>query len=117
MTIRLPEDLQRYVHDQVQAGRFLSEDDVVTDALNRHRQAQITPPAVLPSIDPTPGSMHEDAGLHGEIAAAAMNRKPIWEVVEELRKSVPPEEFAKLPRDGAEQLDHYLYGSPKRPTA
>ena len=50
-------------------------------------------------------------------AQAAPKHKPIWEVVDELRKNVPPEEFAKLPKDGAEQLDHYLYGSPKRPTA
>jgi hypothetical protein len=27
---------------------------------------------------------------------------------------VPPEEFAKLPRDGARQGDHYVYGLPKR---
>jgi Arc/MetJ-type ribon-helix-helix transcriptional regulator len=40
MTIHLPEDLQRYVHDQVLAGHFRSEDDVILDALARHRQAQ-----------------------------------------------------------------------------
>ena len=28
---------------------------------------------------------------------------------------VPPEEFAKLPVDGASQHDHYIYGTPKRP--
>ena len=28
--------------------------------------------------------------------------------------AVPPEEFAKLPKDGADEHDHYLYGSPKR---
>lgn len=40
MTIHLPEHLERYVHDQVQAGLYLTEDDVVCDALERHRQAQ-----------------------------------------------------------------------------
>ncbi len=40
MTIRLPEYLERYVHDQVQAGLFPSEDDVIRDALERHRKAQ-----------------------------------------------------------------------------
>ena len=40
MTIHLPEDLQRYIHDQVLAGRFRSEDDVILDALARHRQAE-----------------------------------------------------------------------------
>ncbi len=40
MTIHLPEHLERYVHDQVQAGRYLTEDEVISDALERHRQAQ-----------------------------------------------------------------------------
>ncbi len=40
--------------------------------------------------------------------------KPIWEVIIERMKDVPPEELAKLPRDGAEEHDHYLYGTPKR---
>jgi Arc/MetJ-type ribon-helix-helix transcriptional regulator len=40
MTIRLPEHLERYVRDQVRAGLFRTEDDVVCDALERHRQAQ-----------------------------------------------------------------------------
>jgi hypothetical protein len=29
-------------------------------------------------------------------------------------KDIPPEEFEKLPKDGASQLNHYLYGHPKR---
>lgn len=45
MTIDLPDHLERYVHDQVLAGRFRSEGDVILDALERHRQAQ-QPPAV-----------------------------------------------------------------------
>jgi putative addiction module CopG family antidote len=45
MTIHLPEHLERYVHDQVVAGRFRSEDDVILDALERHRQTQQPPAA------------------------------------------------------------------------
>jgi Arc/MetJ-type ribon-helix-helix transcriptional regulator len=44
MTIHLPDYLEQYVHDQVVAGRFRSEDEVILDALERHRQAQ-QPPA------------------------------------------------------------------------
>jgi hypothetical protein len=29
-------------------------------------------------------------------------------------KDVPPGEFSKLPKDGASEHDHYLYGYPKR---
>jgi Arc/MetJ-type ribon-helix-helix transcriptional regulator len=45
MTIQLPEELQRYVHEQVRAGLFRSEDDVIVDAVKRHRQAQQPPAA------------------------------------------------------------------------
>lgn len=41
----------------------------------------------------------------------------IWEVAEEIRRNVPAEEWDKLPVDGAEQHDHYIYGTPKRPAS
>jgi hypothetical protein len=40
--------------------------------------------------------------------------RPIWEIAEEIGASVPAEEWAKVPQDGAANLDHYLYGHPKR---
>jgi hypothetical protein len=40
--------------------------------------------------------------------------RPFWEEFDEIMAEVPPAEFEKLPRDGAAQLDHYLYGSPKK---
>jgi hypothetical protein len=48
-------------------------------------------------------------------AAAAPARKPIWERIIERSAAIPDEEWAKLPADGAEQHDHYIYGTPKRP--
>jgi len=71
MTIELPYHLQRYVHDQVQAGRFLSEDAVVLDALERHRQTQ--QPAMPPGIGREEPSNQElqqrllEAGIISEI--------------------------------------------------
>jgi Tfp pilus assembly protein PilN len=41
-------------------------------------------------------------------------RRPISEIFQELSSQIPLEEWAELPRDGAEQHDHYLYGLPKR---
>jgi putative addiction module CopG family antidote len=38
MTIHLPEHLERFVHDQVQAGRYPTEDEVIRDALEQLRQ-------------------------------------------------------------------------------
>jgi hypothetical protein len=40
--------------------------------------------------------------------------RPIWEIIVDQMKDVPPEDFAALPRDGASQVDHYIYGLPKR---
>ena len=42
------------------------------------------------------------------------NARPIWEIIEELSAQVPMEEWEKLPSDGAEQHDHYLYGTSKK---
>jgi antitoxin component of MazEF toxin-antitoxin module len=42
-------------------------------------------------------------------------RRPIWEEILDLVKDIPPEELDKPPVDGAAQIDHYLYGAPKRP--
>ena len=44
MTIRLPPELERFVHDQILAGRYSSEDDVVRDALERLRRHTPTTP-------------------------------------------------------------------------
>ncbi len=40
MIIHLPEHLERYVREQVDAGLYLTEDEVISDALERHRQAK-----------------------------------------------------------------------------
>ena len=40
--------------------------------------------------------------------------KPIWQVAADLLADLPPEDLARLPVDGAEQHDHYIYGTPKR---
>ena len=104
MTIHLPPSLETPILAAVHSGRYASLDDAMADAASmlierlEHEQAAAKPPVTNPA---------------DEVPAY----KPIWEVVDDLRKSIPPEEFAKLPKDGAEQLDHYLYGSPKRPTA
>ena len=39
MTIHLSKDLERFVHDAIQAGHYASEAEVVNDALARLKQA------------------------------------------------------------------------------
>lgn len=48
-----------------------------------------------------------------EVKVAA-RPKPIWEIIEEENRSIPPEVWDDLPTDLAEQHDHYIYGTPKR---
>jgi hypothetical protein len=40
--------------------------------------------------------------------------KPLWEKIVERGKRIPPDELANIPTDGARNLHHYLYGSPKQ---
>ena len=40
--------------------------------------------------------------------------KPFASFIEELVADIPPDILATLPADGAEQHDHYIYGTPKR---
>jgi hypothetical protein len=57
------------------------------------------------------GDLHPTTGPSAEPNG---DTRPIWEVMLDNLKDVPPEEFAALPKDGASQVDHYLYGHPKR---
>jgi len=47
---------------------------------------------------------------------ASQNDTPrhIWDIIVDNMKDVPPEDFAALPKDGLSQIDHYVYGTPKR---
>jgi hypothetical protein len=49
-----------------------------------------------------------------ESPAASPVKRRISERIAEIMADVPAEEFAKLPKDGARQVDHYVYGLPKR---
>ena len=104
MTIHLPENLESPILAAVHSGRYASLDDAMAEAasllVQRLRQEQATAEQPATSEEPP-----------------AKAYKPIWEVADDIRKSIPAEEWAKLPADGARQIDHYIYGSPKRPPA
>ena len=44
----------------------------------------------------------------------AETRQTIWEKIDERVSNLSAETLEKLPADGAENLDHYLYGVPKK---
>jgi len=43
-----------------------------------------------------------------------IDERPIWEAITEIMKDFPDEVFDRLPKDGASQVGHYIYGLPKR---
>ena len=77
--------------------------------------------AILKKLQALPdGKQHEVLALveslleKAQTESAESKRRPISEIFEELSSQIPLEEWAELPQDGADQHDHYLYGSPKR---
>jgi Arc/MetJ-type ribon-helix-helix transcriptional regulator len=101
MTIHLPKDVERSINAAVHSGYFASMDDAMTEAarLLLQRLDQRQPP-------PNPPETSQEA--------AAQERKPIWEVFQELSASVPDEVWDALPTDLSSEHDHYIYGTPKR---
>ena len=73
---------------------------------------------VFRPLEPVDLDEHQQVTLAVEIIAPndpeSDDEKPIWEIALEFARNVPESELEKLPRDGAAQHDHYLYGSPKR---
>ena len=42
------------------------------------------------------------------------DRRSIWEVVDEINAGLPADTWENVPTDGSSNLDHYLYGAPKK---
>ena len=42
------------------------------------------------------------------------DRRPIWEIIEEIIGELPKDTWDDVPTDGSINLDHYLYGAPKQ---
>jgi hypothetical protein len=51
---------------------------------------------------------------HDLEVSPARPRRHISEVIRDNMRDVPPEIMATMPKDGASQHDHYIYGLPKR---
>jgi putative addiction module CopG family antidote len=96
MTIQLPEDLERFLQEKVLSGRFASEQDAITEALKILQESE---EKITRQVDPTDDNL------------------PPWQRIQQIMESVPDEVFDRIPTDGSEQHDHYLYGSPRRPNS
>src|SRR5207237_1081679 len=72
-------------------------------------QVQVHPRAPAPAHNGHPTPPPTDH-------AAPPRHKHLGDIAADLLHDVPDDDFAQLPVDGAEQHDHYIYGTPKRPT-
>lgn len=52
--------------------------------------------------------------LPHDLEADARPRRHISEIILENMSKVPPEIMAQMPKDGASEHDHYIYGWPKK---
>jgi len=53
-------------------------------------------------------------GASSELNGTGVNRRPIWEIVEEVNGGLPADTWENVPTDGSINLDHYLCGAPKQ---
>jgi len=91
---------------------------IITEALRDHAERQLRVRGK--------GDFHRNGKVKGVSAILALaiqpkrevafdlKARPIWEIVEEIGASVPDEDWEKVPTDGARNLDHYLYGAPRK---
>ena len=95
MPVSLPQDLDERIQQKVIQAGYRTPDEVIRkalDALDAQEQQQVR----------QRGRVRKKAAI------------PVWQRFQNAASSIPGEELALLPQDGASEHDHYLYGIPKR---
>jgi hypothetical protein len=103
---------------EISAPFALADTGIVTEALRDHAtrrlrlrgQGRTAPDGSVARILRT----EEVTLVASSTTTAESGRLPLWQIIEEIGTSVPPDEWAKVPADASINLDHYLYGSPKK---
>lgn len=93
------------------------QEKLVTEALMQHQtiRLQISGEAIF-TLE---GELDTITAIHSLniiplMTSDTSTSKPIWASFEEILKDIPNEMLDKLPTDSASELDHYLYGKPKK---
>ncbi len=95
-----------------------SEEADVTTALKDHKAVRVRVKGwgeIAPNGKLLRITQVEELSLQ-PVSEVPMDRaaRPIEEIIAELAAEVPQAEWDRLPRDLTDNLDHYLYGTPKR---
>jgi len=102
----------------VTASFTSDQEERVTDALKEHQTRKVrvagkgthTPIGRLTKID----QIDSLTFVREDNEPCNLFSRPIEDVITELAREVPKEEWEKVPSDLSQNLDHYLYGGPKR---
>lgn len=95
MPISLPPDLDDRIQQKVIQTGYRSPDEVIRKALD--------------ALD-----AQEQQAVRQRGRVKKKSAVPVWQRFQNAARSIPDEELAALPPDGASEHDHYLYGIPKR---
>jgi hypothetical protein len=53
-------------------------------------------------------------GESSELNGMRVDRRPIWEIVDEINAALPVDTWDNVPTDGSINRVHYVYGTPKQ---
>ncbi|HXQ74472.1 MAG TPA: hypothetical protein VN844_28465 [Pyrinomonadaceae bacterium] len=56
----------------------------------------------------------DSLAMDAESEGTEVDRKSIWELVDTINAGLPADTWENVPTDGSINLDHYLYGAPKK---
>ncbi len=128
MTINNP-DVARLIEEQLNTGRYTSADEVLLAGLkllreHEHRNGEngalettrVENSAQSPDLDSS--ARREAHRLLQQTGPGPLERtndmNVLLAMIEEISKQVPDSEWEKFPPDFSQNIDHYLYGTPKR---
>ena len=85
----------------------------VTIEISDEQAARLTQQAEAEGIS-VPELLDRLIAAESAPSKGASAHRPVSAMIQEILGEVPPEELEKLPKDAASQIDHYIYGHPKR---
>ncbi|MGK7874699.1 MAG: DUF2281 domain-containing protein [Xenococcaceae cyanobacterium] len=88
---------------------------MVTESLTANSTPSTIAKTVMDKLNKLPLEQQQEVLDFVEfLAQRSIPRQSIWDKIEARMAQVPPEVLAELPADASENLDHYLYGTPKK---
>jgi Arc/MetJ-type ribon-helix-helix transcriptional regulator len=106
MKLSLSPETERLIEEKVSSGRYQSADEVVRKGLALlDERDNGGPPA--PAERAAPGQPDPGAERAGKVSDIIKLLEPIW-------AEVPDSVWETVPRDLAQNHEHYLYGSKKQ---